>query len=82
MKLAPAFLLEQARDRWQNGNGLFHVRDVTCREHASRARMGATSEAFADLRNAALTLNFCRKLKPRHVFGANVWIAIRWVLRS
>ena len=84
-KLAPAGLLQLARDHWQIENGLFHVRDVTFREDASRVRSGAAPEALADLRNAALNLIRRRKLKPRDAregFAANKWTAIRLVMGS
>jgi len=84
-KLAPASLLQLARDRWQIENGLFHVRDVTFREDASRVRTGAAPEALADIRNAALNLIRRRKLKPRaarEAFAANKWTAILLVMRS
>ena len=84
-KLAPAALLQLARDHWQIENALCHVRDVTFRKDASRVRSGAAPEALADLRNAALTLIRRRKLKPRDAregFAANTWTAIRLVMRS
>jgi predicted transposase YbfD/YdcC len=46
-KLAPAALLQLARDHWQIENGLFHVRDVTFREDASRVRSGAAPAVLA-----------------------------------
>jgi predicted transposase YbfD/YdcC len=84
-KLAPKHLLQLARDHWQIENGLFHVRDVTFCEDASRVRSGAAPEALADLRNAALNLIRRRKLKPRDAregFAANKWTAIRLVMGS
>lgn len=84
-KLVPAFLLQLARDHWQIENGLFHVRDVTFREDASRVRSGAAPEALADIRNAALNLIRRKKLKPRdarEAFAANKWTAIRLVMAS
>ena len=85
-KLDPAALLRLSRDHWQIENCLFHVRDVTFREDASRVRSGAAPEALADIRNA--TLNLIRRRtgsKPRdarEAFAESKWKAIRLVMRS
>ena len=85
-KLDPARLLQLSRDHWQIENCLFHVRDVTFREDASRVRSGAAPEALADIRNA--TLNLIRRRtgsKPRdarEAFAESKWKAIRLVMRS
>jgi predicted transposase YbfD/YdcC len=84
-KRAPADLLRLSRDHWQIENGLFHVRDVTFKEDASRVRSGAAPEALADLRNATLNLIRSRGDKPRdarEAFAAAKWTAIRLVMRS
>ena len=84
-KLAPAGLLQLARDHWQIENCLFHVRDVTFREDASRVRTGAAPEALADIRNATLNLIRRQGHKPRdarEAFAASKWTAIRLVMRS
>ena len=84
-KLAPANLLQLSRDHWQIENCLFHVRDVTFREDASRVRTGAAPEALADIRNATLNLIRRRGHKPRdarEAFAASKWTAIRLVMRS
>ncbi len=84
-KLAPASLLQLARDHWQIENCLFHVRDVTFREDACRVRSGSAPEALADIRNAALNLIRRRGHKPRdarEAFAASKWTAIRLVMTS
>ena len=85
-KLDPARLLQLSRDHWQIENCLFHVRDVTFREDASRVRSGAAPEALADIRNATLNLIRRRPVnKPRdarEAFAASTWKAIRLVMRS
>ncbi len=84
-KLAPADLLQLARDHWRIENCLFHVRDVTFREDASRVRTGAAPEALADIRNATLNLIRRRGHKPRdarEAFAESKWTAIRLVMRS
>ena len=84
-KLAPAALLQLARDHWQIENSLFHVRDVTFREDACRVRSGAAPRALADLRNATLTLIRRTGQKPRparEAYAEKKWTAIRLVMKS
>lgn len=78
-------LLALSRDHWQIENRLFHVRDITFAEDASRIRSGNAPSAVAHLRNAALTIIRQRKLKPRparEAFAANPKAAIRLITRS
>ena len=84
-KLDPASLLQLSRDHWQIENRLFHVRDVTFGEDASRVRSGSAPEAMAELRNASLTLirSSGREPRPaREAFAARPWAAIRQVMTS
>ena len=84
-KLDPANLLQLSRDHWQIENGLFHVRDVTFGEDASRVRSGSAPQAMAELRNASLTLIRRSGHKPRparEAFAARPWAAIRAVMTS
>lgn len=81
-KLDPASLLQLSRDHWQIENRLFHVRDVTFGEDASRVRSGSAPQAIAELRNASLTLIRRSGHKPRparEAFAARPWAAIRTV---
>lgn len=64
-KLAPAALLALSRDHWKIENCLFHVRDVTFKEDASRVRTGEAPKVMAELRNATLTLIRQSGQKPR-----------------
>lgn len=64
-KLAPAALLQLSRDHWQIENCLFHVRDVTFQEDASRVRTGEAPKVMAELRNATLTIIRQDGGKPR-----------------
>lgn len=78
-------LLALARDHWQIENRLFHVRDITFKEDASRIRSGNAPSAVAHLRNAALTVIRKQKLKPRparEAFAANPKAAIRLLTRA
>lgn len=73
-------LLALSRNHWQIENRLFHVRDITFAEDASRIRSKNAPSAVAHLRNAALTIIRKRKLKPRparEAFAANQKTAIR-----
>lgn len=84
-KLAPAALLQLARDHWLIENGLFHVRDVTFREDASRVRSGMAPEVMADLRNTVLTLIRRSGQKPRaarQAYAARPKAALRRVMTS
>jgi len=84
-KLDPASLLQLSRDHWQIENRLFHVRDVTFGEDASRVRSGSAPQAMAELRNASLTLIRRSGHKPRparEAFAARPWAAIRQVMTS
>ena len=79
-KLDPAALLKLARDHWQIENCLFHVRDVTFHEDASRVRTGSAPEVMAELRNSTLTLIRKCGQKPRparEAFAARPKAAIR-----
>ena len=79
-----ARLLAISRDHWQIENRLFHVRDVTFAEDASRIRSGNAPRAVAHLRDAALTVIRKQKLKPRparEAFAANPKAAIRLLNR-
>ena len=81
----PAALLRLSRNHWQIENGLFHVREVTFGEDASRVRSGAAPEALADLRNATLTLIRRTGQKPRAArqeYAARPKAALRLVLRA
>lgn len=64
-KLDPAGLLQLSRDHWRIENSLFHVRDVTFAEDASRVRSGEAPKVMAELRNATLTLIRQSGQKPR-----------------
>jgi hypothetical protein len=84
-KLDPAALLQLSRDHWAIENCLFHVRDVTFREDASRVRSGSAPQALADIRNAALTLIRRTGQRPRparEAFAEQKWKAIRLVRTS
>lgn len=84
-KLDPAALLQLARDHWQIENRLFHVRDVTFKEHACRVRTGSAPQVLAELRNATLTLIRRTGQKPRparEAFAEQKWKAIRLVMAS
>ena len=84
-KLDAKALLQLARDHWQIENRLFHVRDVTFGEDASRVRTGAAPEVMADLRNATLTIIRRTGEKPRaarQAYAARPKAAIRAVMRS
>lgn len=84
-KLDPAHLLQLSRDHWQIENGLFHVRDVTFGEDASRVRSGSAPQAMAELRNTSLTLIRRSGHKPRparEAFAARPWAAIKTVMTS
>jgi len=52
----PKRLLELARGHWQIENSLFWVRDVTFDEDRSQIRTGSAPQAFATLRNLAISL--------------------------
>ena len=84
-KLDPAGLLKLARDHWQIENCLFHVRDVTFREDASRVRSGSAPQVMAELRNSALTLIRKSGLTPRparQAFAARPKAAIRAIMTA
>ena len=84
-KLSPAALLALSRDHWQIENRLFHVRDVTFGEDASRVRTGEAPKVMAELRNAALTLIRRDGQKPRparEAYAARPWSAIRRLLET
>jgi Transposase DDE domain len=84
-KLNAASLLQLSRDHWQIENCLFHVRDVTFGEDASRVRSGSAPEAMAELRNSALTLIRRSGEKPRparEAYAARPWSAIKAVMTS
>ena len=84
-KLDPAALLKLSRDHWAIENRLFHVRDVTFREDASRVRSGSAPRAMADLRNAALTMFRRTGQQPRparEAFAARHWKVIKLVMTS
>jgi predicted transposase YbfD/YdcC len=51
-----AELLEAIRGHWGIENRLFHIRDVTLGEDASRVRSGDAPQVVAALRNAVLAL--------------------------
>lgn len=78
-------LLAVSRNHWQIENRLFHVRDVTFKEDASRIRSGNAPSAVAHPRNATLTVIRNQKLKPRparEAFAANPKAAIRLITRA
>ena len=84
-KLAPAALLQLSRDHWQIENCLFHVRDVTFKEDASRVRTGEAPKVMAELRNATLTLIRRSGQKPRparEAYAARPRAAIKRVLTA
>lgn len=55
-KADAARLLELARAHWGIENRLHYVRDVTCREDATRTRAENAPQVLAALRNTALTI--------------------------
>ena len=84
-KLDPAALLKISRDHWAIENRLFHVRDITFGEDASRVRSGSAPRAMADMRNATLTMIRRTGLQPRparEAFAAQKWRAIKLVMNS
>ena len=84
-KLDPAALLRLSRDHWQIENCLFHVRDVTFKEDASRVRTGSAPQVMAELRNATLTVIRKRGLKPRaarQAYAARPKAALRDIMTS
>ena len=84
-KLDPANLLQLARDHWQIENCLFHVRDVTFKEDASRVRSGSAPKIMAEIRNATLTMIRRSGHKPRparEAFAARPRAAIKAVMTS
>ena len=84
-KCVPAGLLQLSRDHWQVENCLFHVRDVTFKEDASRVRTGSAPEVMAELRNATLTVIRKKGLKPRparQAYAARPKAAVRAILAS
>ena len=84
-KLDPAALLQLSRDHWQIENYLFHVRDVTFKEDASRVRSGSASKIMAEIRNAALTMIRRSGHKPRparEAFAARPRAAIKAVMTA
>ena len=84
-KLDPAALLQLSRDHWQIENCLFHVRDVTFKEDASRVRSGSAPKIMAQIRNAALTMIRRSGHKPRparEAFAARPRAAIKAVMTS
>ena len=84
-KLDPAALLKLARDHWQIENSLFHVRDVTFHEDASRVRSGSAPQVMAELRNSTLTLIRKSGQKPRparQAFAARPKAAIRAIMTA
>ena len=81
----PGGLLQLSRDHWQVENCLFHVRDVTFQEDASRVRTGSAPEVMAKLRNATLTIIRKKGLKPRparQAYAARPKAAVRAILDS
>jgi predicted transposase YbfD/YdcC len=75
-------LRQLSRDHWQIENGLFHVRDVTFGEDASRVRSGSAPQTMAELRNASLTFMHMLRAQAalrtqRETFAARPWAAIR-----
>ena len=84
-KLDPAALLALSRDHWQIENCLFHVRDVTFKEDASRVRTGEAPKVMTALRDGALTLIRRLGQKPRdarEAFAASRRRVINLLLRS
>ena len=84
-KLDAASLLQLSRDHWRIENSLFHVRDVTFREDASRVRTGEAPKVMAELRNATLTLIRQSGHKPRparEAYAARPRAAIKRVLTA
>ena len=84
-KLDPAALLRLSRDHWQIENCLFHVRDVTFKEDASRVRTGSAPQVMAELRNATLTVIRKQGLKPRaarQAYAARPKAAVRAIMTS
>ncbi len=84
-KLGAAALLQISRDHWQIENCLFHVRDVTFKEDASRVRSGEAPKVMAELRNATLTLirQSGHKTRPaREAYAARPRSAIKRVLTA
>ena len=66
-------------------NCLFHVRDVTFKEDASRVRTGQAPQVMAELRNATLTLIRRSGQKPRparEAYAARPRAAIKRVLTA
>ena len=83
-QLDAARLLQLARDHWQIENTLFHVRDVTFGEDASRVRTGRAPMVMAELRNAALNIINRLGLKPRsarEAFAASRRRTLNLILR-
>jgi Transposase DDE domain len=84
-QLDPETLLQLSRDHWKIENSLFHVRDVTFKEDASRVRTGEAPKVMAELRNATLTLIRQSGQKPRparETYAARPRTAIRRVLTA
>lgn len=84
-RLDAASLLKLSRDHWQIENRLFHVRDVTFMEDASRVRTGSAPQVMAELRNATLTIIRRKNKKPRptrEAFAARPRAAIRAVMTA
>ena len=84
-KLDATILLQLARDHWQIENCLFHVRDVTFNEDASRVRTGSAPQVMAELRNATLTVIRKQGLKPRaarQAYAARPKAALRDIMTS
>lgn len=84
-QLSPAALLALSRDHWKIENCLFHVRDVTFAEDASRVRTGEAPKVMAELRNAVLTLIRQSGEKPRparEAYAARPRAAIRRLLTA
>ena len=84
-KLDAAALLQLSRDHWQIENCLFHVRDVTFKEDASRVRSGSAPKIMAEIRNATLTMIRRSGHKPRparEAFAARPRAAIKAVMTS
>lgn len=82
-KLDAQYLLQLSRDHWLIENSLFHVRDVTFKEDASRVRTGEAPKVMAELRNATLTLIRQSGQKPRparEAYAARPRAAIKRVL--
>jgi hypothetical protein len=81
--LEPALLLQLSRDHWLIENGLFHVRDVTFHEDASRLRTGSAPQVLALLRNTVIALVHATGQRPRparEAFAENKWRAIRLIM--